>query len=514
MYSVNLIKNLIKQYVGKKINKFVIFPFGVNGIEVKNVLKNCFNLDPCYIVDNELSKYNSEIIDLVELRNIYVNELYVILTIEDDVLNTKLLQILDKFVPQKNLINLHILKEKKIENKNNKYDGSGFLLKDFLPYTYDKKNINKEKIKVRIMHNAPTAWNAISSICQAFDDDSIFDLLVIIGEWMSEKMIAQVSQYGYQHVMWDSYQGKIDQPDILVLGVPFNKVIDGLLDAREFAKLIIMTSWFVVRYSDMNEFWRRQEEGYGVYRPDYYLYDSLLYNEIRKSEFYTDKIIEMGNAKYDGIYQAIQKKDYTGIWEKLRGKKTILWTTTHGVYNGWISKAVTFDVYAKTIFEYARNNPEMGLIFRPSIGLVDEMIQLGYWSENDLNIFRKYCMDSPNVVYDDTDTYDRSFSIADGILTDAFCGISCSALPTLKPICAAFRSKEDIHWHSDLINNYYAAYNKEDIINFFGIIKNEQDPMLELRKKASKKYVKHFDGKNGLRIKEFIKSKYFECDNL
>ena len=42
------------------------------------------------------------------------------------------------------------------------------------------------------------------------------------------------------------------------------------------------------------------------------------------------------------------------------------------------------------------------------------------------------------------------------------------------------------------------------------MIRNKQDPMLSLREKGSREFVKHFDGKNGYRIKEFIKAKYFE----
>ena len=37
----------------------------------------------------------------------------------------------------------------------------------------------------------------------------------------------------------------------------------------------------------------------------------------------------MGNAKFDGIYEACKEKKYKGDWQKLKGKKVILWT----VYN-------------------------------------------------------------------------------------------------------------------------------------------------------------------------------------
>ena len=43
---------------------------------------------------------------------------------------------------------------------------------------------------------------------------------------------------------------------------------------------------------------------------------------------------------------------------------------------------------------------------------------------------------------------------------------------------------------------YYSAYSADDILTFFELIKNERDSMFHMRKEASEKYVKHFDGNN------------------
>ncbi len=101
-------------------------------------------------------------------------------------------------------------------------------------------------------------------------------------------------------------------------------------------------------------------------------------------------------------------------------------------------------------------------------------------------------------------------SIADAILTYAFSGMVCSALSTLKPICAAYRSREDVSWHTDLLSSLYSAYESKDIIDFLELVRNGKDPIFEIRKEAVEKCVKHFDGRNGWRIKEFTKAKYLE----
>ncbi len=287
------------------------------------------------------------------------------------------------------------------------------------------------------------------------------------------------------------------------------------MECRNYAKLIVVAYWSVIRYDESVElFWERIKKDFGIYRPDYYLFDSLQYKEIRDSNYFSEKIVELGNSKFDEIYHAVQKKQYIDGWDKLKGKITVLWTTTHGIDNMVIPKTLTFDLYARTVFEYADTNQEMGFIFRPHSSFVIEMLRFGFWSHEDLRRLKQYCADSSNIVYDDTETYDNAFSIADGVLTDAFCGIICSALPTLKPICAAYRSKKDLHWHPNLADSCYSAYESEDIIAFFEMLKNKQDPMLEIRKKASKEFIKHFDGKNGYRIKEFIKNKYIEREAI
>lgn len=152
----------------------------------------------------------------------------------------------------------------------------------------------------------------------------------------------------------------------------------------------------------------------------------------------------------------------------------------------------------------------MGIIFRPHPTLIVELLDAGIWSKKDLQIIKEYCDQSENLIFDDTLTYDRAFSCVDGIITDAFCGITCSALPTLKPICLTYRSENDLPYHEDLASCFYSAHNADELKVFMNIIKNDEDTMMEVRKSAAKKYIKHFDGKNGYRIKTFIKEKYLE----
>ncbi len=511
MYGINYIRQVLSKYINGQTDQFIIYPFGVNGVNVKNVLKDFFGLNPCFIVDNECSKYNPCIINKETLREVYQKEMYLILTIENNKINSEIRNELLEFIPMENIINLYT--GKGIKDIGN-YEGKGFLLKDFLPHVIANREVCVEgrgkKIKLRINYSSPLIWNIVSPIYLAFAADEMFDVLLIIDKWKREEMIRQVKGHGYQYIMCDEYQGDLDQPDILIFCASFDKMLEGMLACRNYAKLVIVPYWALLNYFSLDLFWERLQKDFGVYRPDYYLFDSLLYEEIKNSDYFSDKIVEMGNIKFDGIYSAVQSKRYDGGWKKLEGKRIILWATTHGINDGLIPVGMAFDLCAKPFWEYAERNPDMGFIVRMHPVLIDEMRKSGFWSQNDLNLLKEYCSNSSNIVFDDTDTYDNSLAIADGILTDSGCGIMCSALPTLKPICIAYRSIRDRAICEELGRSLYSAYDRKDIVNFFDMVKNRQDPMLELRREASKKYVKHFDGKNSFRIKEFIKDKYFE----
>ncbi|MFR4550115.1 MAG: hypothetical protein ACLT5A_05280 [Clostridiaceae bacterium] len=191
-------------------------------------------------------------------------------------------------------------------------------------------------------------------------------------------------------------------------------------------------------------------------------------------------------------------------------KRVILWTTDHGVHDGKITEDVTLDLYGKHLFEYAESHAETGFIFRPHKALIRELQDAGLWCEEDLEELKQYCMRSGNIVFDDTFTYDAAYSVADAVITDAYCGITCSALPLLKPMLLLYRTKDSMPYHKEIAECTYSAATNEEIDEFIAhVVLGEEDPKYELRKINAAKCVKNFDGRNGWRIKEFLKQKYW-----
>ena len=55
------IRNCIKQQIDSGCSNFIIWPFGYQGLNVKQILNQCFGIQERLIIDNELCNYNPDI---------------------------------------------------------------------------------------------------------------------------------------------------------------------------------------------------------------------------------------------------------------------------------------------------------------------------------------------------------------------------------------------------------------------------------------------------------------------
>lgn len=389
---------------------------------------------------------------------------------------------------------------------------------DATEYNKDCSEACLPRIKIRIVHSALTTWNAIASIVKAFNHDPKYDTKIILTDIYSDHSVLVQQMLDEKVSFFDcienSYDVAIDKPDILIVTNPYDGMNLGKIKGN--VKLVVAATMSLIRYNEtIEDFWKIMDGkvGLGRFNPDYYLLDSLLYNDIRETKFFSKKIVEMGNAKYDSIYDCVQnRKSYINSeWRKLDNKKVILWATSHGITNGRLSNYVTFDLYAKTIFEILENNSQIGLIFRPHPNFIYELLRDKLWSEEDYKKIREHFEDSPNLIWDDSNTYEGAFAYCDCILTDAYCGITASALPMMKPIAALYRNAKVKSLYKEIDDCLYSIRTKDDLKDFIEMMVRGEDAMYEVREKVVKKVVKNFDGQNGARIKKFIEEKYYNC---
>ena len=245
---------------------------------------------------------------------------------------------------------------------------------------------------------------------------------------------------------------------------------------------------------------------------DYCLIESYFYQRLKNLGIDSSIIVEMGNPKYDGIWYKLNNHfEIQGEWNKLKGKKVFCYMTGgHGT--SFINRLFgttrqALDVYLKFIIQYFRDHKEAGLIFRPHPQLLRKILNNNVWSEADCSEFRSFFKNSDNMVFDESAFYDEAFLYSDCILTEADTGICWTSLPTLKPVCMLYAHSKMSAYEPELTNHYYNAYNTNDLQSIMETIKNGDDPMYEERKRAAEIYIKHFDGKNGWRVREFIKNK-------
>ena len=446
MFQGKDVRMILENYIERGFSKFIIYPFGDNGVLVKNLLKDYFNIEPAYIVDNKYSKYHTDIIPSDELAAISDSSYLLILTIEDLNLNMQMEEECLKYFDNSCVINL----KKRISGT------SEIVISKFLPKEYCEKAFDisrffdfrteengleiKNKIKVRVFHHGARLWNACETVCRAFKSDSRFDVLLILyraGDYKEMEQQAVEGEYAY--IEWSEYKPYIDLPDIFIYTGPFMAQI--VKPACDYAKVSFIIPLMLMAYSSDHKGGVRQMlseiEKSGV---NYCLAERPLYSDLPKDS--SVKVLEFGNPKFDVMYRLSMQKNVSSKFEKLNDKHVVLFATTHVNSGGRFIEGITFDLYARFIFDFVDRNPEIGLIFRPHPLFIAELIESHYWAEEDVVKIKKYMDTTENMVWDDNDTYEEGLIAADAIITDGYCGMILSTLPLMKPICALYRSYE------------------------------------------------------------------------
>ncbi|MEQ3450925.1 CatB-related O-acetyltransferase [Enterococcus cecorum] len=110
---LNEIKYCIESQLNKGMKNFVIFPYGDIGMEVENLLKKVYGIDPIAIIDNHLCKYNSNIKPLKYLNDIEV-EYVVILSCTNETIYPELRNSLKEYIKTEQIIEfksmVHVIK--------------------------------------------------------------------------------------------------------------------------------------------------------------------------------------------------------------------------------------------------------------------------------------------------------------------------------------------------------------------------------------------------------------------
>lgn len=392
----------------------------------------------------------------------------------------------------------NFLPEGTVEKKGNQV-----LLEDLLVETTKKR--------IRIVYPSGTSWSCIGTLYDALKADDRYQVYVITENYPNYIKVMVDKKCDY--ITLDDYDITQDKPDVLIMtsysSTPKKLKLE---EIHKFAgKIIALFPNVIINEPDMDDHWRWVKNAYEIVNPDYYLFDSLPY-KFSGGYIDEDKAVHIGCPIFDELYEKMQNaSECHKSYEKLKGKKTFLWATDHGIRETHAIEALSIDLYIKEFFEYFAEHTELGLIIRLHPYLKRELLKAGsFWTESDFAKIREYCDKSPNIVWDEVQDYSYAFKASDALLVDVNCGFTFSYLVTGKPICRLMRNDMSVSLiHPEFNDAYYFAKNMDECKNFINTVVSQTDTKKEKRKTVFKETIHFFDGQNGQRIKAFIDEKVF-----
>jgi metal-responsive CopG/Arc/MetJ family transcriptional regulator len=372
---------------------------------------------------------------------------------------------------------------------------------------------SKGRIKVRLFHQQANMWNSVASLYEELLKDNRLQPVVVLTGTHQDigRLVDQMDRSGYSYVLTDKYDITVDLPDISIIYHPiaFAGLPESLKHMRRYSKMVISIPIMVkLSFATPEEFiWNLHNN---ELKPDYCLLDKMVYRIISPRDVSYERYIEMGNPKFDSVFHMLETEvEYPLGWKKLNGKTVVMWATDHGISLNSVYPDVAFDIYAKDFFSYFSDKPDMALVFRPHSTYINELIKT-FWSLADLNKIIRFCAESPNIVWDDTDDYSLGYKLADAIVTDVNCDVIISALATKKPIAVLWRNDISVKsFNPHITESYYNIHSPKELMKYLDDIRAGKDEMYQQRMELIRSTMKDFDGKNGRRIKMFILDEYF-----
>ena len=167
--------------------------------------------------------------------------------------------------------------------------------------------------------------------------------------------------------------------------------------------------------------------------------------------------------------------------------------------------------YKDFFLELPKKYPEIDFIFRPHPLLFPNLLQYGFWTNEQVNLYLDQLLENENVTYSTDGDYLELFAQSDGMIHD--CGsFLAEYLYTEKPCCYMLKNpfqikKMFLPIGEDCLNQHYKAYCADDITQFINeVILQEKDPIKENRVKFSQTVLKKYYLNSSQLILDHVKS--------
>ncbi len=313
---------------------------------------------------------------------------------------------------------------------------------------------------------------------------------------LSSKYQAVYKGYNEQN---DEYIDFSDELDIVFFGNPYEVMAHPNHFIWHMLKKNILTcfqnyGYFAITwcrtYIASSPFWNAC---WRVFVDSYENYNDLIMYNIRKGA----NAYISGYAKMDKL-ASIEYKNKT--------RKQILLCPHHTINTKELELS-NFLKYSDLFLELPQLYPDVDFIFRPHPLLKYNLTK--YWGESKTNKYYDQIAAYSNAIYDNSEDYLETFANSDAMIHD--CGsFTAEYLFTNKPCCYMLKKSDDIKktflpMGQKCLDNYYKAFNKDDILNFIdNVVIKGIDPMKSQRDKFLQELKLNYPNA-GKRIVEYIK---------
>lgn len=160
----NKICNVIEAELDNGYSKFVIYPFGQNGIIVNDLLTKRYGLNDIILVDNKLCNYRTDVLNLNDIQKVDLEQRCILVTIENPLIYDEVYGVFLEKVKAKHYISIFPkkkLEKKEIRNKRTnigKYSGGGPITEVDNPFIKSIGAFTSIAEGVAVVPNHPTNY--------------------------------------------------------------------------------------------------------------------------------------------------------------------------------------------------------------------------------------------------------------------------------------------------------------------------------------------------------------------
>lgn len=296
-----------------------------------------------------------------------------------------------------------------------------------------------------------------------------------------------VKKYGSEYILdgWiedtNSFEDYSSIFDIIYLANPYDHMVNDVHSISFLSKKDVLPIY--ISYGCMPDFY-----GCKMIMPmkeislfwKVFADNEMSYKDYCKYELVKGKnVVLSGYAKMDALEKFI---------ERPRQKKTVIIAPHHTINNSALPLS-NFVKYQDFYLELPKIFPQVDFIFRPHPLLFTNMVNLGYWTDNDVSNYLKK-IESCGMKYSVGGDYFDIFVNSDAMIHD------CSSfvveyLYTGKPCC--FMAKQNYKkifstLGKECLKNYYLAFNEKQIIDFIkNVVIDGDDSLASERKEFTEK---------------------------